>query len=117
VINERLQRGKEERGYPVNNTAKEANWIGHILRRNCLLKHIIEGKTEGARIQGRRRTHLRDNLRGKKEIQEEKRSTKCYKTNYMIKKLMQKINNPKTVDSIQLERIYWYIWRRNGTQK
>ena len=24
---------------------REANWIGHILRRNCLLKHITEGKT------------------------------------------------------------------------
>jgi hypothetical protein len=23
------------------------NWIGHILRRNCLLKHVIEGKLEG----------------------------------------------------------------------
>jgi hypothetical protein len=23
------------------------NWIGHILRRNCLLKHVIEGKVEG----------------------------------------------------------------------
>ena len=26
---------------------RNANWIGHILRRNCLLKHIIQGKTEG----------------------------------------------------------------------
>jgi hypothetical protein len=26
---------------------KKANWIGHILRRNCLTKHVIEGKTEG----------------------------------------------------------------------
>jgi len=37
----------------------KANWIGHILRRNCLIKHVIEGKLEG-RIdvkgrQGRRR--------------------------------------------------------------
>jgi hypothetical protein len=24
-----------------------ANWIGHILRRNCVLKHVIEGKLEG----------------------------------------------------------------------
>jgi hypothetical protein len=26
---------------------KKANWIGHILRRNCLLKHTTEGKIEG----------------------------------------------------------------------
>jgi len=25
----------------------EANWIGHILRRNCLLKQVIEGKIKG----------------------------------------------------------------------
>jgi len=25
----------------------KANWVGHILRRNCLLKYIIEGKIEG----------------------------------------------------------------------
>jgi hypothetical protein len=26
---------------------RKANWIGHILRRNCLLSHIIEGKIIG----------------------------------------------------------------------
>jgi hypothetical protein len=26
---------------------RKANWIGHILHRNCLLKHVIEGKLEG----------------------------------------------------------------------
>jgi hypothetical protein len=26
---------------------KKANWIGHILLRNCLLKHIIEGSWKG----------------------------------------------------------------------
>jgi len=27
---------------------RKANWIGHILRRNCLLKQVIEGKIKGA---------------------------------------------------------------------
>ena len=26
---------------------RKANWFGHILRRNGVLKHIIEGKIEG----------------------------------------------------------------------
>jgi len=26
---------------------RNANWIGYIWRRNCLLKHVIEGRTEG----------------------------------------------------------------------
>jgi hypothetical protein len=26
---------------------RKANWIGHILRRNCLLQLVIEGKVEG----------------------------------------------------------------------
>jgi len=26
---------------------RKVNWIGHILRRNYHLKHIIEGKVEG----------------------------------------------------------------------
>ena len=45
----------------------KANWIGHILRRNCLLKHVIEGKIKGeievTRRRGRRRKKLLDTLR------------------------------------------------------
>ena len=26
---------------------RKANWIGHILRRNCLLNQVIEGKLKG----------------------------------------------------------------------
>jgi hypothetical protein len=26
---------------------RKANWIGHILCRNCLLKHMIVGRIEG----------------------------------------------------------------------
>jgi len=32
----------------------KANWIGHILHRNCLLIHVIEGKIEG-RSDGKKR--------------------------------------------------------------
>jgi hypothetical protein len=45
-------RVKEERNILHTVNMKQANWIGHILYRNCLLKHVIEGKTE-ARIEVR----------------------------------------------------------------
>jgi hypothetical protein len=33
--------------YPTYNTKKEGYWIGHILRRKCLLKDDIEGRIKG----------------------------------------------------------------------
>ena len=46
---------------------RKANWIGHTLRRNCLLKHIIQGKIERGidvtEIQGRRHKQLLDYLK------------------------------------------------------
>jgi hypothetical protein len=33
--------------YPAYSKKRTANWIGHVLRRNYLLKHVIEGKMEG----------------------------------------------------------------------
>ena len=38
---------KEERKTRHAIKKRKANWIGHMLRRNCPLKHVIEGKTEG----------------------------------------------------------------------
>jgi len=59
-----LHRAKEERNILLTIKRREANWIGHILRRNCLLKHIIEGKIEGRKEvtgrRGRRRKQLLD---------------------------------------------------------
>ena len=56
----------------------KANWIGHILRRNCLLKQVIEGNIKGemdvTRRQGRRRKKLLDDLkdrRGYSHLKEE----------------------------------------------
>jgi hypothetical protein len=65
-----LHRVKVERNITHTVKRRKANWIGHILRRNCLLKHVIEGKLE-ARIEvtgrrGRRRKQLLDDLREKR---------------------------------------------------
>ena len=56
----------------------KAIWMGHILRRNCLLKQVIEGKLKGemevTRIRGRRRKKLLDDLkdrRGYSHLKEE----------------------------------------------
>ena len=49
---------------------RKANWIGHILRRNCLLKQVIEGKIKGdmevAIRRGRRRMKLLDDLKDRR---------------------------------------------------
>jgi hypothetical protein len=65
-----LHRVKVERNIVHTIKRRKANWIGHILRRNCLLKHVIEGKIEG-RIEmtgrrGRRRKQLLDDLKEKR---------------------------------------------------
>ena len=42
---------------------RKANWIGHILRRNCVLQWVIEGKIKGGiEVTGRRRTRRRKKL-------------------------------------------------------
>jgi hypothetical protein len=57
---------------------RKANWIGHILRRNCLLKEVFEGKIKGrievTRRRGRRRKKLLDDTgdrRGYSHLKEE----------------------------------------------
>jgi hypothetical protein len=54
---------KEERNILHKIKGRKANWIGHILRRNCLLKHIIEGKIRETRRRGRRRKQLLNDLK------------------------------------------------------
>jgi hypothetical protein len=65
-----LHRVKEERNILHKIKRRKANWIDHILRRNCLLKHVIEGKLEGriemTRRRGRIRKQLLDDLKDKR---------------------------------------------------
>jgi hypothetical protein len=50
-----LHRLKEDKNILCRINRMKANWIGHILCRDCLLEHIIEGKIEGKREVKRRR--------------------------------------------------------------
>jgi hypothetical protein len=49
---------------------RKANWIGHILHRNCLLQQVIEGKIKGQiEVTRRRRTRrkkLLDDLKDRR---------------------------------------------------
>jgi hypothetical protein len=42
-----LHRVKKQRNILHGISKRKANWIGHILRRNCLLQQVIEGKIKG----------------------------------------------------------------------
>ena len=73
-----LLRVKEQRNILHEIRKWKANWIGHILRRNCLLQRVIEGKIKGGIAvtgkRGRRRRKLLDDLkerRGYSHLKEE----------------------------------------------
>ena len=62
-----LHRVNEQRNILHEISKRKANWIGHILRRNCLLQQVIEGKIKGGievtGRRGRRRRKLLDDLK------------------------------------------------------
>ena len=71
VRNEKvLLRVNEQRNILHEISKRKANWIGHILRRNCLLQQVIEGKIirgiEVTRRRGRRRKKLLDDLKDRR---------------------------------------------------
>ena len=65
-----LRRVKEERNTLHTVKRRKTNLIGHILRRNCFLKDVIEGKLEGrvkeTERRGRRCKQLLDDLNEKR---------------------------------------------------
>jgi hypothetical protein len=69
VRNEEVVLGvKEQRNILHEVSKRKANWIGNILRRNCLLQQIIEGKIEGGiDVTGRRGRRRRKVLYDLKE--------------------------------------------------
>jgi hypothetical protein len=60
---------KNKKNYLSVRTVKrrKANWICHILLRNCLIKHVIEGKLEGRlEMTGIRCKQVLDDLKEKR---------------------------------------------------
>jgi hypothetical protein len=78
---ETLLRLKEQRNILHEISKRKANWIGHILCRNCLLQQVIEGKIKGLiEVTGRRgrgRRKLLDDLKGRRR--EDKLYRSCEK--------------------------------------
>jgi hypothetical protein len=75
---EAIHRANEKRNILHTIKRRKANRIGHMLRRVCLLKHMIEGKierrTEATGRRGRRCKQLLDDLnerRGYWKLKEE----------------------------------------------
>jgi hypothetical protein len=58
---------KEQRNILHKISKRKANWIGHILRRNCLLQQVIKEKIKGGiKVTGKRgirRRNLLDDLK------------------------------------------------------
>jgi hypothetical protein len=63
-----LRKGKEQRNILHEISKQKANWIGHILCRNCLLQQVIEGKIKGGiEATGRQRRRCKKLLDDLKE--------------------------------------------------
>jgi hypothetical protein len=82
-INKYYLRVKEQRNIRHEISKRKADWIAHILRRNCLLRQVIEEKIKGGievtGRRGRRHRKLLDDLkesRGYSYLKEEALDTR-----------------------------------------
>jgi hypothetical protein len=84
-----LRRVKKQRNILHTAKRRKANWICHILSRNCLLKDVVEGKIEGSiemmGRRGRRHKQLLDDLtetRCNRKFKEEALDRTLWKTRF-----------------------------------
>ena len=61
-----LERIGEKRRLLNNILRKKANWIGHILKRNCFLCDVTEGPMTEVKEVGRRKSQILDCLRNRR---------------------------------------------------
>ncbi|KAJ4430967.1 hypothetical protein ANN_19560 [Periplaneta americana] len=79
-----LERVDEERMMLKRIRKRERNWLGHWLRRNCLLKDALEGIVNGRRVRGRRRYQMIDNFKVCGSYAETKRNAENWKDRRML---------------------------------
>ena len=74
-----LLTANEKRNILHEISERKANWIGHILRRNCLLQQVVERKIKGqievAWRRGRRRKKLLDDVKDRRWYSQLKEET------------------------------------------
>ena len=85
-----LRRVGEERIIIKTILQRKANWIGHILRRDCLLHDVIEGKLQGSNAgrPGRRKIQILDDLRNKRrywELKEEAENREEWRAHFSVR--------------------------------
>jgi hypothetical protein len=68
-----LHTAKEERNIMHTVKRRKTDWICHILHRNCLLKHVIEGK-----IEERMEITVRQRRRRCKQLLDDLKETRKY---------------------------------------
>jgi hypothetical protein len=80
---------KEQRNILREISKRKANWIGHILRKSCLLQQVLKGKIKGVievkGRRGRRRRKLLDGLkvrRGSAHLKEEALDRPMWRTRF-----------------------------------
>jgi len=84
-----LLRVREQRNILHEIRKRKANWIGQILRRNCLPQRVIEGKIKGGievtGRRGRKRRKLLDDLkerRGYSQLKEEAQNRTMWRAGF-----------------------------------
>jgi hypothetical protein len=87
VTNEQVLDRIGEKRTRLNNILRiKANWIDHILRRNCLLCDANEGQVTELKGVGRRKTQFLDDLRNRRrywEIKEEAEDRKRWRRQFI----------------------------------
>jgi hypothetical protein len=105
VKNEKIPRGvNEERNILHTIKSRKANWTGHILRKNCILKHW---RKEGKRRQVTRRKHLLGYLKEGRGYWKLKQTTRSH---FLENSLWKRLLTFRKADYVMTKIIIGVAW-------